>query len=168
MEFTLDVSDLHGKSEIERNDEVLSLNVDDYDVSLRLPNSSDVAVLAKHENRIEARYLLLQRCLLSGRYNGEERCFKDLPEEVMNAVVREMESADPLAHIDLSLSCPLCGHRWAAPFEIVTFLWSEITTWARRILREVHLLASSYGWSENDVLALNPCRRQYYLELIKG
>ena len=37
--------------------------------------------------------------------------------------------------------------------------------WARRTLRDVHVLARAYGWREADVLALSPTRRQIYVEL---
>jgi hypothetical protein len=34
-------------------------------------------------------------------------------------------------------------------------------------VREVHLLASAYGWRESDILAMTPWRRQLYLELVQ-
>jgi hypothetical protein len=48
----------------------------------------------------------------------------------------------------------------------VSFLWSEIHSWAQRLLRDVHAIAAAYGWREGDILAMNPLRRQAYLELI--
>jgi hypothetical protein len=33
-------------------------------------------------------------------------------------------------------------------------------------LREVHVLASANGWSEAEILALSPQRRQRYLEIV--
>jgi hypothetical protein len=33
-------------------------------------------------------------------------------------------------------------------------------------LLEVHALASHYGWTEPDVLALPPARRRAYLEMV--
>ena len=58
--------------------------------------------------------------------------------------------------------------RWRAVFDIVTFFWSEIEAWACRILREVHILASAYGWCERDILALTSARRQFYLEMVQA
>ena len=37
---------------------------------------------------------------------------------------------------------------------------------ARRLLPEVHALASSYGWSEKEILALSPARRRSYIALL--
>jgi hypothetical protein len=48
----------------------------------------------------------------------------------------------------------------------VTFFWKEIAAHAKRLLREVHILAAAYKWREADILAMNPNRRQYYLEMV--
>ena len=50
--------------------------------------------------------------------------------------------------------------------DIGEFFWRELTVQAKRLLREVHLLARGYGWREADVLALHPRRRQAYLDLL--
>jgi hypothetical protein len=76
-----------------------------------------------------------------------------------------MSDADPQADVELALACPSCGHQWPAAFDIASFLWKELHAWALRTLREVHTLARSYGWREDDVLALSGTRRQLYLEL---
>jgi hypothetical protein len=49
----------------------------------------------------------------------------------------------------------------------VSFFWQELDDWADRVLRDVHELASAYGWPENEILALSPRRRQCYLDLIR-
>jgi hypothetical protein len=79
-----------------------------------------------------------------------------------------MVQADPQADVQLALTCPACGHQWEATFDIASFFWSEIDSWAHRILREVHTLASAYGWREADILAMSPQRRQLYLEMVSG
>ena len=79
-----------------------------------------------------------------------------------------MASADPMAEIHLVLDCPCCQHKWEAPFDIVAFLWREISAAARRLLREVHTIASAYGWTETEILALSPARRRIYLEIVNG
>ena len=44
--------------------------------------------------------------------------------------------------------------------------WTEVQAHAAQLLRDVHLLASNYGWREAEILNLSPVRRQAYLELI--
>jgi hypothetical protein len=77
-----------------------------------------------------------------------------------------LAEADPLADVQLAVSCPSCGTRQQVSFDILSFFWTEIEAWAWRILREVHTLASAYGWHEHDILALSPRRRQSYLEMV--
>ncbi len=64
------------------------------------------------------------------------------------------------------LSCPACGHGWLTPLDAPGYLWREIETQARRLLHEVHALASAYGWREADILAMTARRRWAYLEML--
>jgi len=89
-----------------------------------------------------------------------------LPDEVVNAVLAEMAQADPQADVQVALACPACRHHWSVAFDILAYLWSEIDDWAQRLLREIHALASGYGWSERDILALSARRRRTYLEML--
>ena len=79
-----------------------------------------------------------------------------------------IDQTDPYAEVTLAMSCASCDHRWQGDFDISSFFWSEIEAWAARILHEVHILASTYGWREHDILALSPRRRQIYLEMAGG
>jgi hypothetical protein len=87
---------------------------------------------------------------------------------VVDRLNREMEQQDPYAEIHMSLSCPACNHRWTSSLDIVSYLWGEIEDWAQRLLADVHTLASAYSWSERDILALNPTRRQFYLDMVRA
>jgi hypothetical protein len=89
----------------------------------------------------------------------------DLPAPVVEAVEQAMAALDPAAELHLSLTCPECGHAWPEYLDPVAFLSVEIEAMARQTLEEVHMLASTYGWSEAEVLALSPWRRRQYLEM---
>jgi hypothetical protein len=69
------------------------------------------------------------------------------------------------AEVGCVIDCPACGTHQVLDLDIGRFLWREVSVAARRMLAEVHLLASAYGWAERDVLALSPARRAAYLEL---
>ena len=81
-------------------------------------------------------------------------------------IAARMEQADPQANIQLSLQCPACRQESQVTFDIVTYFWNEINAWAHGVLRDVHILATAYGWRESDILSLSPWRRQLYLEMI--
>ena len=112
----------------------------------------------------QVRSKLLERCLLEIEHLKHETVLQD--GELKTAITQAMLQADPQALIELQLNCPNCGHTWTALFDIANFLWRELDAWARRTLRDVHKLASAYGWSETQILALSPTRRRLYLELV--
>jgi hypothetical protein len=68
--------------------------------------------------------------------------------------------------VELSLACPDCGNAWKQDFDILSFFWAELDAWARRLLSDVHVLASTYGWTEEQTLSLSPLRRRAYLEMV--
>jgi hypothetical protein len=140
-----------------------SLSVGRYELRFRDPNSQDLALSLECKNAEEAEERLLGRCLLSAQRDGAPVECGELPPEVLDALSDQMASRDSLADIQLAVSCPSCNHRWRAAFDIASFLWSEIDSLAARLLRDVHTLASAYGWHEKEILALSPGRRQFYL-----
>lgn len=148
--------------------EALSASIAGYAVRFRLPNSLDLAAVAGQAEVAQIRHLLLERCVLAAECHGKEAAAGDLPAEVGQAIVEHMAQADPQADVQLTLTCPECGHGWLAAFDIVSFFWGEINAWAARILHEVHILATAYGWTEPEILALSPRRRQLYMEMIGG
>jgi hypothetical protein len=135
------------------------------DLSFRLPTSADLAAATATDPR-HARAVLLERCVTPA--GGDAHTMDTLPPGAVAALAEAMARADPLADLQLSLTCPACGHPFLAPFDIVGYFWTEIDAWARRTLREVHALASAYGWGEREILALSPARRRSYLEIVSG
>jgi hypothetical protein len=167
LELTFNLADLRVAPTVEPG-ETLALNVGGYALRFRLLNSQDLATIAHQSAVATIRQVLLGRCLLTAHHDGQPQSADRLPPYVVDAMVEHMAQADPQADIQLSLMCPQCGHQWQVAFDIASFFWSEIDAWANRILREVHILASRYGWSEMDILALSPWRRQLYLDMVNA
>jgi hypothetical protein len=115
-----------------------------------------------------ARRILLTRSIASATGPGSEPVEVDsdpLPDEVEAAFLDDLARRNPTGALDFEQTCPECRHVWTTPFDAVSYLWAEIDGWARRVLREVHTLATAYGWPESDILALSPTRRAAYLDL---
>jgi hypothetical protein len=180
IELSLNCSDFRPAIETEPPAELVAES-NGRELRFRLPTSEDLlAVNTPGE--------LLQRCLLNGGADPSSCAFGEvsgigfgeadppvqrvrlecLTENFIAAVGEKMSSADPMADIHLALECPSCEHNWEAPFDIVAFLWREISAAAHRLLREVHTLASAYGWTETEILRLSPARRRMYLEMATG
>ena len=141
----------------------------DYQVDFRLPDSLDLCELetdAGSEGDFSLR--LLQSCVTNATDGSHPLAAADLPADLVQRISERMSQADPQADISLSLECPDCSHRWSEPFDIASFLWREVSTWASRTLFDVHQLAAAYGWSEAESLSMSPRRRGFYLEMIAG
>lgn len=134
-------------------------------VSFRLPDSTDLEALPPGPDAPRA---LLEACLQDITRGGAPAALADLNEAEVAALIAHMGEADPRADLKAAMNCPNCSHRWSARFDILGFLWEELGAWVRRVLVEVHVLARAYGWREDDVLALSPWRRQYYIGLVRS
>lgn len=141
---------------------VVRVRQDGWDVEFRLPGVADLTAAAR---AADPRAALLARCLVSVVRDGTDAAPGDLPVPVQRRIAEAVEAADPGADVTLNIACPECGAATRAELDIASYLWTELDTWARDLLLDVHLLATSYGWSEPEILALSPLRRRYYLEL---
>ncbi|MFE6619817.1 hypothetical protein [Streptomyces sp. NPDC057740] len=143
-------------------DSVVRVRQDGWDVEFRLPGVADLTAAAR---AADPRAALLARCLVSAVRDGAAADAGDLPVPVQRRIAEAVEAADPGADVTLNIACPECGEATRAELDIASYLWTELDAWARDLLLDVHLLATSYGWSEPEILALSPLRRRYYLEL---
>ncbi|VWX57023.1 conserved hypothetical protein [Burkholderiales bacterium 8X] len=121
----------------------------------RPPTSRDLAAICDESDAEVATRALLLRLSL-----GEPREWSDRESAAIEA---ELDRIDPLAHIGLDMRCTACDHRWIAPLDIAELLWEELDAAALRIVDEVHWLASGYGWSEAEILAMPAARRRRYI-----
>lgn len=122
-------------------------------VQWRLPDTEDLIAAGEAATTAEMRASLLARCIRSDDPGLREQVAARLPAEPTDV------------HFDLS--CPACAHRWQSPFDIAAFVWREVDDWAQRTLEEIHVIAASYGWSENEILGLSVRRREAYVGMIR-
>lgn len=119
-------------------------------VRLRALTSRDICCAGADRDR------LLARCIVDE--------VTDPSPALLDAVEEQLDAMDPQAAPAIDLDCPSCQASWPAPFDIAGFVWSEVDSFARRLLYDVHTLATAYGWREPDVLAVSPARRRFYLQ----
>jgi len=134
-------------------------------IRFRLPTSVDLAEVVATPDPAHGLRRLVERCVIEVRgdvanHSGE------LTSEIVEALSRAMLRVDPRAEITLALECPACGQRWQTLFDVAAFFWNELAAQARRLLREIDVIARAYGWSEREILNLSARRRQSYLELV--
>jgi hypothetical protein len=124
----------------------------------RLPTTGDLARLANEPDVDIAASRLAALC----------RADDGAAEPDLETLGDAMARADPLAEIILHFDCPACAASFDESLDLATFFWREIAAPAQRLLRDIHTLASAYGWREADVLALSPARRAAYIDMVQA
>ena len=168
LEMSFNVSDIRAPSGVEPA-RTLSLEQAGYRVEFRLPNSLDLLAVAVCASPEEMRGRLFEQCVLNVEHCGRAApiaAASEIPAEVIDTAIERIAQADPQADVQVDMTCPCCGHEWGAAFDIVSYLWTELHARAVSLLREVHLLASAYGWRESDILVMSSRRRRCYLEML--
>jgi hypothetical protein len=132
-------------------------------IRFRPVHCADLLALQSCRDIAAARRQLLARCVIA--VDGKEAVdVAGFSSDVQAELAAAMAAADPQADLQFDCVCPECAHRWQPLFDIATFLWQELHAWALRLLRDVDILARAYHWSESDIVAMSPRRRQAYLE----
>ena len=144
--------------------EAVTVTADGYSVVVRPPAPEDLHGL-DHLDPAAFADALFRRCVETATWVGEPVAVAVLPDAIRRAAAqalsdRGMES--PAA----DLLCGTCGAGWRAPVDIARMVLGDIDAWVTRQLADVHRIASVYHWTERDILALSPARRQFYLEAI--
>jgi hypothetical protein len=122
----------------------------------------------RERSAARARMLLLERCVLAIDRGGAAVPVQSAPPALLDAVVTHMGQSDPQGDLQLTFNCPSCADQREIAFDVASFFWTEIEAWASRTFRDVHALASAYGWREADILAMSPWRREQYLDLVRS
>lgn len=143
----------------------VTVSAEGRELRFRLPTVGDLAALEQESDPGAARRRLLERCLQDPPASeGLEPVVADLRPDVQARIAAAMDEADPAAQLTTTLRCPDCHRSWESGIDIAAMFWRELVVLARRLLREVHELASRYGWTEGEILRLSAVRRHAYLE----
>ena len=165
IEWVTDISDLRFPASGKISTASYSLQVDTFNIQFRLPNSYDLFRVFSDSDYQSNPKKLLTDCIIEVLQDTNSSV--DLPAEVLDRLDQQMSLEDAQAEINMALSCPGCSHKWESKFDIVNYLWMEIDSWARHILKDVATLAATFSWSETQILSMSPQRRQLYLDIIR-
>ncbi len=138
-----------------------------YGIEFRLPTALDLDAIAASaaQDAEQGAAQLLRRCIIRADRDGIACDAAALPAEACEAVAEAMARLDPQAELELDLSCPSCQREFSVVFDAASFLLREVDQAAMSVLHEVHVLASRYGWSEDEILRIPAHRRARYIEL---
>ena len=116
---------------------------------MRLPRPADVEAAADAVGVVAA-------CM---------NCSREEARRWRSAAERELARADPLGELEIVGQCPECGRQLSAQYDLIGTWLQQVRRRTEDLLQEIHVLASCYHWSENEILRLPAPRRQAYLDL---
>jgi hypothetical protein len=129
-------------------------------VTLRRPTGDDLRRwrAAQPASRTAAVRMMLDTLLLAGEVQPQDEA----------RLSDSIAAADPLTAFSVSCQCPTCGAPNEVPIDLDAAALARLCARQRVLLHEIHGLASHYGWTESQVLAIPPARRAHYLALIES
>lgn len=167
MEFDLPLEELLGQEAATEDAAGIPFRHNNLSMKLRRISSGDLAAMLSSTAQHEARRTALRSCIIEFDPVQASNSYDELPDELFISLERRLAAADPFAELLFDMACPVCGHIWAAVFDIASFFWTELAAHATRLLQEVHQLARAYGWREAEIIALSARRRSFYLDLVR-
>jgi len=130
--------------------------------------SNDVEIALRATNTGRAKQILLERCISLTTSSGTFARWDEAPLEVREFAMVLIEEVHDAAEFTCVTICPQCGAEEVNDLDIGRLLWFEVRSAAKHLLREVHELASAYGWGESVILAMSAQRRQVYLSMVRA
>ena len=131
---------------------------------LRVPTGADQIRVAAADDDAAAARLLAVLCLApcDDATNGD--LIEELSSDDLAAIDAAVEELAPKLPWAVEASCPAC--------QKVNVIPIDAAAWLARVADgptlDVYDIASAYGWSERDILALTRTQRLKYLTLIRG
>ena len=146
----------------------VDVEADGTSVSVRLPTAGDLADAAESGDPAAVHEFLLHRCV-GGRGRRAARGGPAAVGGPGGGCGPSRGGCRPAAgRAALALLRGVREGRGSPPFDIASFVWTEVDGWAVRSLREVHLLASAYGWTEAETWLLRLPGRQFYMAAVEA
>lgn len=174
FEITLSFAQLLDSSPGETSGaEILQFPLGESALALRLPTGRDQAAWQKHTygTAREATESIVRSLLVASPRSGTgvPPVISEDPAvtpEQLAPLAAALEEADPLVAFQVSTRCPNCERAVEIPVDLEQVALQRLAALRRSLLREIHALASRYGWNEEQILAIAPARRAEYLRLI--
>ena len=131
----------------------------------RVPTGADQKVLATVPPELTTERALMERCLVEIKdpiAGSAAAWIAALTPEDIQKVEAALEDVAPEVTSALQVHCPVC--HGANTVGVDPYL--ILNGWGKTISMDVHTIASTYHWSEAEILSLSRNRRQRYLQLI--
>lgn len=146
------------------------VEIDQGKFKVRVPNGLDQEFIAAIDNDAEATHVLLKRLtslVNKGKnHSGKEIDVSSINKEQIGFIEEVVEQMAPEIATEVLATCPHCDIDNRVPVSPYSCMEQAQAQMGRQLYSEVHTLASSYHWSEREILNMPRDRRHMYLGLI--
>lgn len=164
LELPLDLTEF---CEIKNNTHIYCHPDNDNELKVRLPNGMDQLNWLNHTFDKRKIYTEMAATLVE-QVNGHTPVDNwTFPEAWIDTIEAELEQHDRLLTLQLGTCCPACNKDIQLEFDLEDHLLNILASEQKRLLNQIHRLASIYNWTEREILALTPKRRDYYLARVE-
>ncbi len=155
FDFAVDLADLPITDAGEDYPET-TLRISGKTLRISVPTIGDQRATAQVKEESECADRLFWRCVsdADGALKG-----KNISAKVLARIETALNKMAPAMPFSAEAKCPDCTATNLVPINVVQWLWAL----ADGPLNDVHTIASTYGWSEADILALSRKRRKAYV-----
>lgn len=134
---------------------------------MRVPNGADQVAIATIEDSAFALQTLVHRCIVAfpdtySEAGGRESLARDFTTDDFRRVEGALDEVAAEVATTVQASCPECERANVIEIDPYMCLQHGQTD----LFSEIHILASTYHWSEAEILTLDRSRRQRYLKFI--
>jgi hypothetical protein len=162
LEFAVPAAEMAARLEGQRTAGPVEWSEDGRQYRLRAATTEDLLASLDAPDMTAAADVLLARCLE----------VSPAPEpgqpSASGVVMQRFEQLHAATELSCAIDCPGCSSHEVLDLDIARFLWAEVRAAARRLLGEIHELASAYGWSEQAIVQMGAGRRHAYLEMLSA
>jgi len=157
------------------SDDKIAVRINDQDVFIRKPTGQDQLewLSSSFTNEYDAILAIIKSLLLIVDENGSITTSNNyyprssISKESIDIFNSALMEADPLVNFHLSIVCPYCGKEDDYHIDLEEQALAIMQDTQNKLFEQVHRLAQSYHWNEQEILTLAPWKRLRYLSLIE-
>ena len=157
FDFEIDLDNLPAPQSIVDMQEFAKVTTSQGFVNIRAPTLHDQIEVARNAGDDES-FGLLERLVLNSVVDLQALLDSDL--EALDEAASLLSPTLPFA---VEAPCPTCLYKNAIAIDVSSWL----DKLDMDLIGDVHVIASTYGWAEADILTMSQTRRNGYLRLIE-
>lgn len=166
LELNMDLYEFFEQSDITEIDiQVTNKEV----LTLRIPTANDQSAwLEASSKELDQLTPFIARSLIKSVNGVTPEASWKLSNDWLDKMSASLEQYDQLSYLPLSTQCPECQGKVNFNLDLELCILDILKQTQRELFLQIHLIASSYHWTEKEVVGLSTERRRYYLSQING